>query len=221
MVPRGPANDNGPARNVMRGERTIVQKVFVVSAICVVGTALAGACSPGDCTVQSCADYGGDASKSFTVCFSSGTGSIDDEFWLLDSAGEELYRCTRPADDNDACGVELIVAKEAYCSEGSVADGGQTTGCTVGPVYNCGTSSAGTIPCGAGTVCCLSPGCDPTAPDPYTANGAVSSCTVPVATSGSGSAQCPSPAIQLCAVTADCPSGYYCDPSAYYCTTGP
>jgi hypothetical protein len=96
---------------------------------------------------------------------------------------------------------------------GSSSSGGA---CATPPIYNCGTSEAGTLPCPQGEVCCLSPGCDPSAADPYTANGAVSNCGPPVSASGPY-AQCSAPAIQLCATSSDCGSGYACDPSKHYC----
>lgn len=79
--------------------------------------ALVGAGCGDDCTEQSCTDYGGTDAKTFSVCSISGSGSTDDEFILKDESGEELFTCTRPADNNDACGVELIIAKEAYCQQ--------------------------------------------------------------------------------------------------------
>jgi hypothetical protein len=83
----------------------------------IVALALVGlcSCSRGNCTEQSCADWGGSASKKFNTCYVSGSGSSKDEFWLEDSSGTEVYRCERPADDNNSCGVELIRAKEAFC----------------------------------------------------------------------------------------------------------
>jgi hypothetical protein len=96
----------------------------------------------------------------------------------------------------------------------SSSSGGGT--CTTPPIYNCGTSAMGTLPCPQGKVCCLSPGCDASAPDPYTANGAVSNCAAPVSASGPN-AQCAAPAIQLCAKATDCGGGYSCDPMKFYC----
>lgn len=79
-------------------------------------TVLVGAgCGYGNCTEQSCADWGGTASKKLSACYVSGVGSSNDEFWLKDMSGAEFFRCERPADNNDKCGVELIVAKQAYC----------------------------------------------------------------------------------------------------------
>ena len=84
--------------------------IVVLALVC------ASSCSRGNCTEQSCADWGGSASKKFNTCYVSGAGSSKDEFWLEDLAGNEVYRCERPADDNDSCGVPLIAAKEAFCS---------------------------------------------------------------------------------------------------------
>jgi hypothetical protein len=102
-------------------------------------------------------------------------------------------------------------------TSGTSGSSGDAT-CTTPPVFNCGTSAAGTLPCAQGSVCCLSPGC-PTAADPYTANGSVSRCAAPVAASGT-SDQCAAPALQLCATTADCGPNYTCDPAKYYCIPG-
>lgn len=84
--------------------------------------ALAG-CSTEECSEQSCADYGGTASRTFQSCYSSGTGSVDDEFVLRDNNGDAFYTCTRPADDNNGCGVELLQAKGAYCAGGGGGSG--------------------------------------------------------------------------------------------------
>ncbi|MEW5737850.1 MAG: hypothetical protein AB1938_02930 [Myxococcota bacterium] len=86
------------------------------SIVAAVVAVVSAGCGYGKCTNQSCADWGGQASKSLTACYASGVGSSPDEFWLLDSAGKEFYRCERPADDNDGCGVALIVAKESFCA---------------------------------------------------------------------------------------------------------
>lgn len=115
-----------------------------------------------------------------------------------------------------SCSSDDREGRSSSWNESSGGGGGGAGACTTPPVYNCGTSEAGTLPCPSGEVCCLSPGCDPAAVDPYTANGAVSSCQAPVPASGP-SAQCSEPAIQLCATSADCGSGYDCDPSLYYC----
>jgi hypothetical protein len=75
------------------------------------------ACSDGDCTEQGCDKFGGSASRKLSSCVSSGTGAADDEFVLKDESDKEFYTCSRPADDNDKCGGELIRAKEAYCTK--------------------------------------------------------------------------------------------------------
>lgn len=75
------------------------------------------ACSTdGDCTEQSCDGFGGSASRKFTSCYSSGSGSTKDKFVLKDADDNEFHSCSRAANDNDGCGVELIAAKEAYCA---------------------------------------------------------------------------------------------------------
>lgn len=78
-------------------------------------SALGGGGCGSDCTEQSCASFGGEASRKFSSCYSSGSGSTDDEFVLRDQNGDEFYKCTRPASDNSGCGVELLIAKEDYC----------------------------------------------------------------------------------------------------------
>lgn len=74
-------------------------------------------CRIGDCSEQTCSEFGGSAERTFTSCFSSGIDSTDeDEFWLEDDQGEQFFECRRPADDNDGCGVALNAAKTTYCS---------------------------------------------------------------------------------------------------------
>jgi hypothetical protein len=75
------------------------------------------ACGDPNCEEQTCADFGGSGDKVFLTCVASGEGSVDDEFYLKDDNGAEFYTCTRPADDNEQCGVELILAKEEFCTE--------------------------------------------------------------------------------------------------------
>lgn len=87
------------------------------ACLSIVVIAATTACGSGNCTEQSCDKFGGSASRKLQSCYSSGSGSIDDEFELKDEKGNVFYRCTRPADNNDKCGVELITAKEAYCKE--------------------------------------------------------------------------------------------------------
>ncbi|MCC6522657.1 MAG: hypothetical protein IT373_08365 [Polyangiaceae bacterium] len=99
----------------MRKEE-IVRNSALVATIAVATALLGGGCHAGDCDDQSCGAYGGSASRSFTSCYISGTGSSKDEFWLEDDSGNEFYRCERAASDNDSCGVALIAAKESFCA---------------------------------------------------------------------------------------------------------
>ena len=117
--------------------RYVVAVSLIMAATGILGTP---ACDVG-CEETACDQYGGPASKTFQNCYTSGEGSVKDEFWLEDAAGKEFYRCERAADDNDSCGVELITAKEAYCTAGG--DGsGSTTG--AGAAGSTGAAGAGT-----------------------------------------------------------------------------
>jgi hypothetical protein len=75
------------------------------------------ACGDGNCSEQSCSKFGGSASKTLLSCYSSGSGSSPDDFVLKDASGQQFYACSRPANDNTACGVELLSAKESYCAK--------------------------------------------------------------------------------------------------------
>ncbi len=99
---------------------------FVGSFAVILGGFSGIACNTdGECTEQSCADWGGSASKKLTSCYSSGSGSVKDEFKLKDEGDNTFYTCERDADDNDGCGLALNDAKRAYCTEsGGGADGG-------------------------------------------------------------------------------------------------
>jgi hypothetical protein len=88
----------------------------LVVALAGLALLLGSGCGDPNCEEQSCADFGGAADRTLFSCYSSGSGSVDDEFWVQDSNEEEFFRCTRPADDNDGCGVELLIAKETYCA---------------------------------------------------------------------------------------------------------
>jgi hypothetical protein len=75
------------------------------------------ACHPdGECSEQGCDNFGGSASRTVTACYKSGVkGQSKDEFVLKDEDGNKFYSCSRDADDNDGCGVQLLAAKQAYC----------------------------------------------------------------------------------------------------------
>ncbi len=94
----------------------------------------------GDCTEQSCDEFGGSASRTLTVCVSSGSGSTKDEFVLKDENDDDFYECSRDADDNDSCGVELLRAKRAYCAQST---NGTAPGGSSGSSGSSGTTDAG------------------------------------------------------------------------------
>jgi hypothetical protein len=86
------------------------------SALALAGIGSIG-CGGGECMKQSCADWGGSDSVKFKSCYVSGSESGHDEFWLEDLQGNEFHKCTRPPDDNDGCGVEMIRARHEFCAK--------------------------------------------------------------------------------------------------------
>jgi hypothetical protein len=104
--------------------------LILVVLLSVAGGVLPGAtgCGSDACLEKSCSEYGGDASRSLFSCHISGEGSFKDHFWLEDEEGEEFFRCERAADDNDSCGVELIVATKTYCGGGDASSNGAGSG---------------------------------------------------------------------------------------------
>jgi hypothetical protein len=173
---------------------------------------------PISCSTQRCDD--GTVWRECTKC-----DALLDECTVeaRDEGGRVLRECTHDGassfdnPDRERCLSEVQAAAADHCGtapfDAGMADAGS---CTTPVVFHCGTSSAGTIPCASGQVCCLWPGCDPTAANPYTANGAESRCVAP-GTSQPTFDRCPSPAVQLCATSADCSAGFSCDPVAFYC----
>lgn len=106
-------------------------------------------CADDDCTEQSCDPYGGSASRKLNVCVTSGSGSTKDEFVLKDEDDKEFYTCSRPADDNTGCGVELISAKEAYCQLDASGVAPNSSGSSASSAGGT-SSSSGSAPSDAG-----------------------------------------------------------------------
>jgi len=125
----------------------------VAATVVIVAAATAGQnCGNGDCTDDNCSRWGGSSSVTFQSCVqgsvSNGDGTSESDLVLIDSSGNEVFRCTskHPPEVTD-CDDNFTAKRESFCAQA----GGTTTGTGAGSGTGAASGSGSGSGAGVGT----------------------------------------------------------------------